>query len=113
MRIVILLLMVVALAACGGRSNRAPAGLQFSQGPISAACESSGRESANRALCGCIQSVANRELNGSDQRRGASFFGDPARAHEVRLDDSPAADAFWRRWTDFAETAEGVCRAAL
>jgi len=113
MRVLLFTLIIFALAACGGRSYRASQGVEVARGPISEACLSSGRSSASRALCGCIQGVANAELNASDQRRGAGFFGNPERAHAVRLDDSPSADAFWARWTGFASRAENVCRSAL
>lgn len=112
MRVLFGLVVMGALASCGGPATRAPSGLQFAQGPISEACERSGRKAASRQLCGCIQAVANAELSGADQRRGAGFFGNPERAQDVRLNDSASADAFWARWTDFAATAERRCQAA-
>ncbi|MEO1705449.1 MAG: arginine transporter [Pseudomonadota bacterium] len=108
MRIFIALVVICALASCGGRSARAPA-VQFSSGPISAACQAAGRPNASRELCRCIQGVADAELSGSDQRRAAPFFDDPERAQAVRLDDSRAADAFWERWTTYARRAEELC----
>ncbi|MEL6913657.1 MAG: arginine transporter [Pseudomonadota bacterium] len=113
MRIFIALLLMCALAACGGRSVRAPAGVTFASGPISAACLAAGRQNASRASCQCIQGVADDTLSRGDQRTGATFFDDPERGQDVRLDDSPAADAFWERWTTYAEAAEDVCRAVL
>ena len=59
-----------------------------SAGPIESACMRSGREAASRALCGCIQQVADMTLKGGDQRRGgvngpainAGFAGDDVQA---------------------------------
>ena len=110
MRVLFSLLIIFALASCGGSSSRVPAGVTLASGPISSACQGSGRSAASRQLCQCIQGVANTELSAADQRRGATFFGAPERAQEVRLNDSPSADAFWARWTDFAATAERSCR---
>ncbi|MCH2075677.1 MAG: arginine transporter [Rhodobacteraceae bacterium] len=113
MRFLFSTLMIFSLASCGGSSSRVPAGVTLASGPISEACQRSGRSAASRQLCQCIQGVANQELSGSDQRRGASFFGNPELAQSVRLNDSPSADAFWARWTDFASTAEDACSMAL
>ncbi|MEL7300457.1 MAG: arginine transporter [Pseudomonadota bacterium] len=113
MRIFIALLLMCALAACGGRTARAPAGISFAAGPISEACLAAGRQNANRASCQCIQGVADDKLSRGDQRLGASFFDDPERGQDVRLNDSPGADAFWERWTTYAARAEDVCRAVL
>ena len=52
-------------------------------GPIERACMASDR-GGNRALCGCIQQVADMVLSKSDQRRAAGFFADPDKAQQVR-----------------------------
>lgn len=95
---------LAVLAGCGGGSQRADP-----TGPIARACNGSDRQAANRQSCACIQVVANQRLSSADQRRGARFFGDPERAQDVRLSDTPANDAFWERWTAFGEAAEAQC----
>lgn len=78
-------------------------------GPIESACLRSGRQAANRALCGCIQQVANQTLTRSDQKQAAKFFRDPARAQEIRQSDRRSHEAFWLRYKSFGETAETFC----
>lgn len=110
-RILAILALGVLVSCGGGRSDRGDNPTQFASvnGPIKSACLSSGRKAANRQSCGCIQEAADRSLSGADQRRGASFFGNPARAHEVRLSDTERDDAFWKRWSDFGVVAEKLC----
>lgn len=106
--------MVVALAAgCGGnRFDRGDSGqvTRFSSGPISRACLSSDRRARNSRLCGCIQTVADRSLSGSDQRKAARFFRDPQRAQDVKMSKTASDDAFWDRYRAFASQSEGLCR---
>ena len=78
-------------------------------GPIENACLRSGRDAANRALCGCIQQVADMTLRGGDQRRAAKFFRDPDQAHKVWVSQKPADDAFWDRYKEFGSMAEAYC----
>ncbi len=80
-----------------------------SAGPIESACLRSGRDAANRALCGCIQQVADMTLKGSDQRRAAKFFKDPDLAHKTWVSQSAADDAFWERYKSFGAMAEAYC----
>ena len=80
-----------------------------SAGPIDSACVRSDRAAANRALCGCVQQVANMTLSKSDQRRAATFFRDPHKAQEVRMSKTNADNAFWARYKKFAATAEAYC----
>lgn len=84
--------------------------VRLSSGPIASACNRSDRRAANPRLCGCIQTAANQSLSGADQRRAAPFFTDPARTQEVRKSDTGRNDAFWERYTGFAEQAERMCR---
>lgn len=79
-----------------------------SAGPIDSACMKAGR-SQNAALCGCIQSVADMTLSGSDQRLAAKFFLDPGKAQEVRASSSRRHQEFWQRYTAFGTTAEAMC----
>ena len=105
------ILVLTILSACGGpRQNRAsPSVTQISSGPIASACMGSGRSAASRQLCGCIQTAVDKSLSRSDQRRGASFFGNPERAHAVRISDTTENDAFWSRWNAFSEDARKMC----
>lgn len=78
-------------------------------GPIDSACLQAGRDSASRALCTCIQQVADSTLSRADQRRAAAFFKDPEKAQQVRLSDRAADEDFWARYKGFAEAAEAYC----
>lgn len=80
-------------------------------GPIESACMRSDRSSANRALCGCIQQVADFTLRGGDQRRVVSFFKDPDKAQDVKMSKRGGDDAFWERYQAFAAQAEAYCGA--
>lgn len=77
-------------------------------GPIDSACMKAGRAN-NRALCGCIQQVADMTLSTSDQRRAAGFFKDPDKAQQVRMSESASDNDFWARYKNFAATAESYC----
>jgi hypothetical protein len=93
--------LALVLAACGGGG---------ASGGIGLACLTGPRQTAEqRALCGCIQGVADRSLSASDQRRVVPFFADPERAHRVRLSDTPRNDAFWARYMAFVAAAEATC----
>lgn len=78
-------------------------------GPIETACLRSDRSGGDRAMCGCIQQVADMTLTGSDQRLAARFFSDPDRAQEIRQSDRRSHEAFWERYRNFGETAEVYC----
>ena len=110
----LLLICAMVLAACGGGRDRVEryyggANVQFASGPIQSACQSSGRKTANRNLCGCIQSVADRELRAGDQRMAAKFFRDPHHAQEIKMSKRDSHDAFWDRYKVFAARAERSC----
>ena len=79
-------------------------------GPVSSACNQSSRQAATPSLCSCIQRVADQALSGSDQRRVATFFRDPDKAHLVRMSQKRADDAFWERYSRFGEKAEAICQ---
>ncbi|MGL4320128.1 MAG: hypothetical protein ACRCS3_04630 [Paracoccaceae bacterium] len=76
---------------------------------IERACNKSDRDAANRAVCSCIQQVADMSLSNSDQRRAAGFFNNPDKAQDVRLSDTSRDDAFWARYMAFGEQAEAYC----
>ena len=78
-------------------------------GPIESACLKSDRKVANRALCGCIQQVADMTLKGGDQRKAAKFFKDPDQAQKVRMSKSDSDNEFWARYKNFGETAAAYC----
>lgn len=78
-------------------------------GPIESACLRSDRKAANRALCDCIQQVADQTLRSSDQRRAATFFKDPDKAHKVWMSKNNSDDAFWDRYKAFGAQAEAYC----
>ena len=78
-------------------------------GPIERACLASNRQQANRALCGCIQQVADRSLRSGDQRKAAAFFKDPDRAQQVRMSKTDHDNAFWARYKAFGAQAEAFC----
>lgn len=84
------------------------AGTTAFAGPIDKACLNAGR-SADPALCGCIQQVADQTLSRSDQRRAAKFFEDPDRAQETRVSDRASDEDFWLRYKGFAQAAEAYC----
>lgn len=79
-------------------------------GPIERACLRSVTGNGSRALCGCIQQVADMTLQTSDQRRAARFFTDPQRAQDVRASDAAADNAFWQRYTNFGSAAAQYCQ---
>lgn len=78
-------------------------------GPIESACMKSGRKAANRALCNCVQQVADQTLKSSDQRRAAKFFRDPDLAHTTWVSQRASDDAFWERYKSFGQMAEVYC----
>ncbi len=78
-------------------------------GAIEAACLRSDRPGATRALCRCIDTVAQTTLTRSEQGRAARFFGDPQRAQDVRMSTTDRDNLFWDRYRDFGATAERSC----
>lgn len=80
-------------------------------GPIETACNRSDRPAANRALCRCIEHVADRMLTRSEQRRAARFFRNPDEAQRVRMSRSPGDAEFWARYRAWGEMAEAMCSA--
>lgn len=112
MRAIGILVVAALLAGCGGgRYSETPAQvMRLSSGPISSACMGSDRKARSRQLCGCIQTVANQDLSGSDQRLAVRFYSDPHHAQEIRQSDRASHEAFWRRYSGYAERAEALCR---
>ncbi|MFK7940589.1 MAG: hypothetical protein AB8B82_14505 [Roseovarius sp.] len=88
----------------------APVRMPFANGPLNKACMASDRKARSRALCGCIQSVADNTLSGSQQRMAVSFYNDPHKAQVIRQSDNTAHEAFWKDYRNYGDTAERVCR---
>ncbi|MEP3295677.1 MAG: hypothetical protein ABJO27_04210, partial [Pseudoruegeria sp.] len=78
-------------------------------GTVERACLKSDRKSASRALCGCIQDVADQTLTRKDQKLVATFFKDPHRAQEIRQSDNHSHESFWKKYKSFGKTAEVYC----
>lgn len=78
-------------------------------GTIGQACLRSDRQAVSRAVCGCLQQVADMTLRNADQRRVARFFADPEEAQKVRNSTSERDNALWQRYRNFGATAEAVC----
>lgn len=79
-------------------------------GTIERACLASDRPASGRALCACLQIVADAVLSSSEQRRGAAFFADPHKSQEAKASDRPSDEAFWMKWELFADTAVKHCQ---
>ena len=117
MRNLIVIAMVLAVAACGraDRFQGAPGspgggGMPMAFGPISKACMTSDRKRRSRALCGCIQAVANDTLTSGQQRRAVGFYRDLHAAQEVRQSDRGGDERFWKAYRAYGARAEAVCR---
>ncbi len=87
----------------------AATGSMLSAGTIERACLKSDRKAVTRALCGCIQDVADATLTSSDQRLAAKFFKDPHMAQEIRQSDRASHEVFWQKYKQFGATAEVYC----
>lgn len=103
---------VLALAGCGGANGfrgdtrSAP----MATGPINSACLQSDRKARSRALCGCIQAVANDTLSGGQQRRAVRFYRDPQSAQDIRQSKRSGDERFWQAYSSYSQRAEQVCR---
>lgn len=80
-----------------------------SAGAIERACMSSDRAANNRALCGCIQDVADLTLSNRDQRQAAKFFKKPQKAQDIRQSDNRNHESFWLRYKAFGNAAARYC----
>ena len=86
------------------------AGAAQARGVIETACLRSDRPAANRALCGCIQQVANAVLTSGDQRKGARFFSEPELSQDAKMSKGEADRQFWQKWENFAAGAVQHCQ---
>ena len=87
----------------------APA-VRFATGPIYSACLESSRSGASQQRCGCVQWVADRQLDADQQRRGATFFTNQHGLQEVRQSDGRSDAEFWTAWKAFGASAGDMCR---
>lgn len=101
-------MMIIVAVLAAGAGFVAPEPLQA--GAIERACMRSDRSEGNRRLCGCIQQVADINLDRRDQRLAAQFFKDPHRAQEVRQSSKRDLEQFWKKYKQFGINAEAYCR---
>ncbi|WP_435139065.1 hypothetical protein [Pseudopelagicola sp. nBUS_19] len=73
------------------------------------ACNGSDRQAATKSMCNCIQMVANKSLNNSEQKLAASFFEQPHKAQEIRQSDRSNHETFWLRYKEFGTAVEDSC----
>lgn len=110
-----LLGLALLLAGCGGSAPRDPDRIvamratPVAYGPISRACQQSGRKGRSSELCGCIQAAADMTLSSSQQRRSISFYSNPHLAQEIRQSDRPADEKFWDAYVNYGKLAEQLC----
>lgn len=79
------------------------------KGPIYSACRQSGRKAATSGRCACVQSVANKELTASQQRRGAGYFRNKQKLQDARQSDRASDAAFWKAWKAYGKSAGRQC----
>ncbi|MEM7471289.1 MAG: hypothetical protein AAF340_08050 [Pseudomonadota bacterium] len=113
-KVAIVMSTALVLAGCGGSGTSTSRGIPsvgLAVGPISAACNRSDRRNANPRICGCAQTMADRNLSDSDQRLAASFFSEPQKAQDIRQSDRASNEAFWNRYKVFIADSERYCAA--
>ena len=76
---------------------------------IERACLSANRDGTSRAMCGCIQDVADLTLTNRDQELASSFFKNPQKAQDIRQSGRRSHSKFWDRYKEFGATAETFC----
>ncbi len=107
--------LVMVISGCGGGDGfkgnpRGTSGIMpMASGPLSTACMQSDRTARSRALCGCIQAVANETLSGAEQRRAVQFYKNPQMAQDIRQSSRPADQRFWQAYRAYGDRAEQVC----
>ncbi len=116
MKNIIVVGLVLALSGCGGggqfnesRGGTSSRALPIAHGPISRACLNSDRKARSRQLCGCIQAVADRNLNGLEQRRAVKFYADPHLAQQTRQSDRRLDEKFWKVYKAYSDEAAQRC----
>lgn len=99
-RVVLSLALVTALL---------PSQAAFAGGSIERACMRADRASASRALCSCIQNVAEATLTGSERSKVAKFFKDPHKSQATRQSDRRSDETFWKKYKKFGQTVVAHC----
>ena len=99
--------LLAAAAAATLLTALAPATAQA--GAVERACLASDRAQGNRALCSCIQQVADQSFGWWDQRKIAKFFRDPHRSQEMRTSSRGSHEVFWTKYRRFGEAAQSYC----
>lgn len=79
------------------------------RGTIERACLKADRSAATRALCACIQDVADPRFSRSEQRRIAKFFRDPHLSQELRQSDRRSDRPFWDAYKAWGAAARRQC----
>lgn len=99
---------LLTLALCAGTLTwAAPAPTMA--GAIEQACRQSNRSAASPGLCSCIDQVARRSLNSSEQRKVARWFDDPHQAQVVRQSSRSSDARLWERYRAFGDRVAQVC----
>lgn len=76
---------------------------------IERACLRADRAAASKALCGCIQDVAEAMLTSGERRRVVKFFRDPHLTQDLRASSRRADERFWERYVAFGRAARKHC----
>lgn len=87
-----------------------PGQAAFAGGSIERACLNANRAAASRALCGCIQDVANAMLTGNERAKVVKFFKDPHRSQATRQSDRSSDERFWIKYKRFGQAVTSHCR---
>ncbi len=82
----------------------------FAGSTIKRACMRADRPNATRALCSCIQNVADDMLSRSEQSKAAKFFKDPDKSQSTRQSDNRSKERFWKKYKSFGQAAYRRCR---
>lgn len=115
MKNLVMIAMVLMVSACGraerfkGTPGPHTGGMPMTFGPISKACMASDRKRRSRALCGCIQAVANDTLTSSQQRRAVGFYSNLQEAQDIRQSDRANDERFWKAYRDYGDRAAAQC----
>ncbi|MCI2395343.1 hypothetical protein [Aliiroseovarius sediminis] len=87
-----------------------PSQAAFAGSSIERACLSADRANASRALCGCIQNVADAMLTNRERAMVAKFFKDPHRSQATRQSDRRSDERFWQKYKRFGQAVTSNCR---
>lgn len=88
---------------CSGQSAVA-------SGAVERACLRADRANASRALCGCIQDVADSMLTRGERSKVVRFFKDPHKSQATRQSDRNPDERFWKKYKRFGQKVRAYCR---